>query len=72
MQNTVACNPCDHVNKSLHVCSDVKADHSKDRKEWSEHVASASKTPKPSLHTENCMLGSGGIVGDVILFGFVT
>ena len=33
---------------------------------------SANKTPKPSLHTENCMLGSGGTVGDVILFGFVT
>ena len=35
-------------------------------------LRSASKTPKPSLHTENCMLGSGGIMGDVILFGFVT
>ena len=35
-------------------------------------LRSASKTPKPSLHTENCMLESGGIVGDVILFGFVT
>ena len=33
---------------------------------------SASKTSKPSLHTENCMLGSEGIVGDVMLFGFVT
>ena len=33
---------------------------------------SASKTSKSSLHTEDCMLGSGGIVGDVILFGFVT
>ena len=35
-------------------------------------LCSASKTPKPSLHTENCMLESGGVVGDMILFGFVT
>ena len=35
-------------------------------------LRSVSKTPKPSLHTDNCMLGSGGIVGDVILFGFIT
>ena len=35
-------------------------------------LRSASKTPKPSLHTENCMLESGGVMGDVILFGFVT
>ena len=31
-------------------------------------LRSASKTPKSSLHTENCMLESGGVMGDVILF----
>ncbi len=39
MQNTVACDPCDHVNISLHVCSDVKADHSNDKTHLSECVA---------------------------------
>ena len=26
-------------------------------------------TPKPNVHTEICMLGSGGIMGDIRLFG---
>ena len=68
----MAYNPCDHVNKSLHVCSDVKADHSKNRKYLSERVAFSQQNTQPSLHTENCMVGSEGIMGDVMLFGFVT